>query len=110
MGIDVDIDDICEFIDFDMDNDNLDYHHDDDNSSANTNTNQQPIINIINSTVTIGDNHHTTNTNHIIYDDTNDEYEFIFENSFFGTYGAPPSAGDDIEDDIHLDFGDIIEI
>jgi hypothetical protein len=55
MGIDVDIDDICNFIDLD-DNDDM------TESSNNTQPiqNQQPIINIINSNVTIGNNNNNT--------------------------------------------------
>ena len=65
---------------------------------------RQPVINIINSNVTIANEP----SRNVVYDD-NDNLEFIFKEPF-GTYGAPPSEGDDIEDDIHLDFGDIIEI
>jgi hypothetical protein len=95
MGIDVTIEDICDFIDLD-DND-----YTDGDSSINTNTlQQQPIINIINSTV----NYHSNN---VVYDhdNNNDEYNFIFEEPE-GTFGVP-SAGPDDDD---LDFGDIIEI
>ena len=101
MGIDVSIDDLCDFIDLD-DNDDI------TESSNNTNI-QQPIINIINSTVTIGNNNRYASDN-IVYDH-NDDYNFIFEEPE-GVFGVP-SAGphdDDIDNDIHLDFGDIIEI
>ena len=105
MGVDVEIDDICEFVDF-----GLDYDTGDETAStltastiANTHS-QQPVFNIINSRVTISNQP----SRNVVYDD-DDNLEFIFEEPF-GTYGAPPSAGDDIEDDIHLDFGDIIEI
>jgi hypothetical protein len=78
VGIDVSIDDICDFIDF---------NDDDTVSSANTNTiQQQPVINIINSTVTIGNNNNHTYSNNVIYDDTNDEYEFIFEYFWFFSF------------------------
>ena len=92
MGIDVSIDEICEFVDFDG--------YDDDSVSTNTNSNsnQQPVINIINSTV----NYHSNN---VVYDNNNDDYNFIFEEPE-GTFGTP-SAGPDDDD---LDFGDIIEI
>jgi hypothetical protein len=89
MGIDVTIDDLCDFIDFDDDVKTL--------SSSNTNTiplnnytNLKPIINITNSNVTISN----TPNRHIVYDD-DDNLEFVFE-SPEGTFGAPPLAGDDI--------------
>jgi hypothetical protein len=99
MGIDVTIDDICDFID-------IDENDDDTTTTDNTNTmhQQQPIINIINSNVTIGNNNNNTYSDNVIYDH-NDEYEFIFEEPG-GEFGAP-SAGDNDDD---LDFGDIIEI
>jgi hypothetical protein len=103
MGINVDVEDICDFIDFD----------DDDTLSSNTtNTNPitinthhlQPIFNITNSNVTIS----KTPSRNIVYDNTNDDYKFVFE-SPEGTFGVP-SAGT-LDDDIDgLDFGNIIEI
>jgi hypothetical protein len=99
MGIDVLIDDICEFVVFDG--------YDDDSVSTNTNnnSNQQPVINIINSNVIIRHNNNNTYSDNIIYDDNNDEYEFVFEEPG-GDFGAPSAGAND--DD--LDFGDIIEI
>ena len=96
MGIDVDIDEICDFIDLD-DNDDI------TESSNNTIQHQQPVINIINSNVTIGNNNNTTFSDNVIYDN-NDEYEFIFEEPG-GEFGAPSAGADD-----DLDFGNIIEI
>jgi hypothetical protein len=98
MGIDVHIEDICDFVDLDDD--------DDTTTTNNTNTIQQhqPIINIINSNVTIGNNNNTTFSDNVIYDH-NDEYEFVFEEPD-GVFGAPSAGAND--DD--LDFGNIIEI
>jgi hypothetical protein len=99
MGIDVTIDDICEFIDFNPDDDiSLSLST---NTNNTNNTNFQSIINITNSNVTISN---TPNRN-IVYDD-DDNIDFVFESSE-GTFGAPPANGDDIDD---LDFSDIIEI
>jgi hypothetical protein len=101
MGIDVYVEDICEFVDFD----------DDDDTSTNTNsittntntTNFQPVFNITHSNVTISN----TPSRNVVYDN-NDDLEFVFE-SPEGTFGVP-SAGP-LDDDIDgLDFGDIIEI
>jgi hypothetical protein len=104
MGIDVTIDDLCDFIDLDDDI---------TESTDNTNTmqHQQPIINIINSNVTIGNNNRYSSDNIVYGDDNNNDYDFIFEEPE-GTFGVP-SAGshdDDIANDINLDFDDIIEI
>ena len=96
MGLAVDVDDLFDIL-FDNDND------DDNDSTITPDTNTQPLINIVNSNVTI------TNTpnRHIVYDD--DNLEFIFE-SPEGAIGAPPAEGDDIEGYEGLDFGKIIEI
>jgi hypothetical protein len=92
--------DIFDFVPFDNDNDEY---------SCNATPPQsmhiqpiQPVINISNSSVTIN------NTSRGIIYDNNDNYEFIFEEPE-GIYGAPPPAGDDIENDINLEFDDIIE-
>jgi hypothetical protein len=98
MGINVDIDDPCEFIDFN-DDDDVTLSPNSNSIPVNTNTHLQPIINITNSNVTI------TPNRHIVYDD-DDNIDFVFE-SPEGEFGALPSAGDDIEG---LDFSDIIEI
>ena len=99
MGMDIQLSDVFQFI-------GENYEDDDDQSHSTTtnDTHTQPIINIVNSNVTI------TNTpnRHIVYDD-DDNLEFVFE-SPEGTYGAPPADGDDDCDDIGLDFGEIIEI
>ena len=99
MGINVDIDDLCEFIDF---------NPDEDISISSNNTSipvSQPrfqdIININNSNVTI------TPSRNIVYDN-DDDLEFVFE-SPEGTFGVP-SAGPNDDDIDGLDFGDIIEI
>ena len=104
MGIDVTIDDLCDFIDLD-DND------DDTTTTDNTQPiQQQPIINIINSNVTIGNNNNnnTYHSNNVISDNDNDDYNFIFEEPE-GTFGVP-SAGANDDDIDGFDFGDIIEI
>jgi hypothetical protein len=101
MGVYVDIDEICDFIDFNPDEDISISSY--SNSITNkTNTHLQPIINITISIVTISNSPSSRN---IVYDDE-DNLDFVFE-SPEGTFGAPPSFGDDIEG---LDFGDIIEI
>jgi hypothetical protein len=97
MGIDVGVDDICDFIDFDDDDDTT------ITTNTHTHTNSQPIFNITNSNVTISN---TPPRN--VVNDNNDDYEFVFE-SPEGTFGVP-SAGP-LDDDIDgLDFGDIIEV
>ena len=54
MGINVDIDDICEFVDFDVDYETGDETASSLTTSTTTNTqSHQPVINIINSNVTI---------------------------------------------------------
>ena len=103
MGIEVTIDDICDFVDLDIDDDET-------TTTDNTNTiHQQPIINIINSNVTIGNNNNnnTYHSNNVI-SDHDDDYNFIFEEPY-GEFGTP-SAGDNDDDIDGLDFGDIIEI
>jgi hypothetical protein len=101
MGLDVDIEDMCDFIDFNDDDDSTITNS--INANTNTNTNYQPVFNITNSNITITN----TPSRNVVYDN-NDDYEFVFE-SPEGTFGAP-SAGP-LDDDIDgLDFGDIIEI
>ena len=98
MGFNVEIDDICEFVDF-----GLDYDTGDESASTittstipNTHTqSNQPIFNIINSNVTIANEP----SRHVVYD-YDDNLEFIFEE---------PNAT--VDDDMpELDFDDIIEI
>ena len=95
MGIDVDIDEICEFIDF-----GLDYDTGDETASTITNsttntTAQQPIFNIINSHVTISNQP----SRNVVYDD--DNLEFIFEE---------PDVSVDYDDMPEIKFDEIVEI
>ena len=97
MGVDVDIDDICEFVDF-----GLDYDTGDETAStlttSTTNTqSHQPIFNIINSNVTISNQP----SRHAVYDD-DDNLEFIFE--------EPDDEHCDDDDMPELNFDEIIEI
>ena len=97
MGIDVDIDDICEFVDFDMD-----YDDGEETASSLTNTTTslsqttQPIINIINSNVTISNEP----SRHVVYDDE-DNIEFVFED---------PDVPVDYDDMPEINFDEIVEI
>ena len=96
MGIDVDIDEICEFIDF-----GLDYDTGDETASTLTNsttntTAQQPIFNIINSHVTISNQP----SRNVVYDD-DDNLEFIFEE---------PDVSVDYDDMPEINFDEIVEI
>jgi hypothetical protein len=96
MGINVEIDDICEFVDF-----GLDYDTGDETASTLTastianNQSQQPVFNIINSTVTISNQP----SRHVVYDD-DDNLEFIFEE---------PDAVD-YDDMPEINFDEIVEI
>ena len=96
MGVDVDIDDICEFVDF-----GLDYDTGDDTASTLTTStvnthSHQPVINITNSNVTISNQP----SRHIVYDD-DDNLEFIFEE---------PDAIDYDDDMPEINFDEIVEI
>ena len=103
MGLDVNIEDMCDFIDFADDDDSTITNSINANANTHTNTNYQPVFNITNSNITITN----TPSRNVVYDN-NDDYEFVFE-SPEGTFGVP-SAGP-LDDDIDgLDFGDIIEI
>ena len=95
MGVDVEIDDICEFVDF-----GLDYDTGDETASTLTasTTNapaQQPVININNSNVTFSNER----SRNVVYDD--DNLEFIFEE---------PDASVDYDDMPELNFDEIVEI
>ena len=94
-GVDVEIDDICEFVDF-----GLDYDTGDETASTLTasTTNapaQQPVINIINSNVTFSNER----SRNVVYDE--DNLEFIFEE---------PDASVDYDDMPELNFDEIVEI
>ena len=97
MGIDVNIDDICEFVDF-----GLDYDTGDETASSLTTStvnthSHQPIINITNSHVTIANER----SRQVLYDD--DNLEFIFE--------EPDDLHCNDDDDIpELNFDEIVEI
>jgi hypothetical protein len=94
MGLDVDLVDIFDLI-FDDDNNKVN-----DDSTLTTeiplkpNTNLQPIINIINSNVTIANTPHR----HIVYDD-DDNIKFVFE--------KPAATADDYDDMPEINFDDI---
>ena len=98
MGIDVQLDELFEFID-------MDYDDGDDTESSLSNTaslqsktihSTQPIFNIINSNVT------TPNepSRHVVYDD-DDNLEFVFED---------PDVPVDYDDMPEINFDEIIEI
>ena len=69
MGTDITLTDLFDFIGEDLESDD-----DDQSSSTITNQQPQPVINIINSNVTISN----TPNRHIVYDD-DDNLEFVFE-------------------------------
>ena len=96
MGVDVDIDDICEFVDFGLDYDTGDETASTLTTSTTHTQSQQPVFNIINSHVTISNQP----SRHVVYDD--DNLEFIFE--------EPDDVHCDDDDMPELNFDEIIEI
>ena len=98
MGVNVEIDDICEFVDFGLDYDTCDETASTLTASTITNTytqSHQPVINIINSNVTIANEP----SRNVVYDD-NDNLEFIFEEPDVVDYDDMPE----------INFDEIVEI
>ena len=93
MGVDVELDELFEFIDM---------YDDDGNETESTLSHTtpyqttQPIINIINSTVTISNEP----SRHVVYDE-DDNIEFVFED---------PDVPVDYDDMPEINFDEIVEI